>query len=111
MELRDCKFFYGGQEMSFSVFANDPCRAQYLDSISVPLTHSRVDVYQIEPGPKTRWIVIKQKDEDKDELRLFVRQGNRFMERQAQDLPKELGEEIVGRFPNLTGEFHPLLAA
>lgn len=39
MELRDCKFFYGGQEMSFSVFSNDPCRARYLDSISVPLVH------------------------------------------------------------------------
>lgn len=111
MELRDCKFFYGGQEMSFSVFSNDPCRARYLDSISVPLVQTRVDVYRIEPGPKTRWVLIRQKDEDKDRFRLFVRQGDRLVESREQALSKELRDEIFGRFPNLTGEFHPPLAA
>ena len=111
MELRDCKFFYGGHEMSFSVFSNDPCLARYLDSILLPLVQTRVDVYQIEPGPKTRWVLIKQKDEEKDRFRLFVRQGERFVESQEQVLSKELRDEIVGRFPNLTGEFHPPLAA
>ncbi len=111
MELRDCKFFYGGQEMSFSVFSNEPCRVRYFDSITVPFVQTRVDVYQIEPRPKTRWVLIKQKDGGKDSFRLFVRQGERFVESQEQVLSKELWGEIIGRFPVLTGEFHPPLAA
>lgn len=111
MELRDCKFFYGGQEMSFSVFSHDPCRARYLDSISIPLIQARVDVYQVEPGPKTRWVLIRQKDEGRDSFRLFVRQGDRFVESREQALSRELRDEIIGRFPILTGEFHPPLAA
>ena len=111
MELRECKFYYGGQEMSFSVFSNDPCRALYLDSISLPLIQTRVDVYQVDPGPKTRWVLIRQKHENKDSFRLFIRQGDRFVESQEQTLSQELRDEILGRFPNLTGEFHPPLAA
>ncbi len=111
MELRDYKFYYGGQDMSFSVFSDDPCRARYLDSISIPFVQTRVDVYEIEPGPKTRWVLIKQKDDDKDTFRLFIRQGKKFLESQNQVLSRELRDEIFGRFPNLTREFHPPLAA
>ncbi len=111
MELRDCKFYYGGQDMSFSVFSNDPCRARYLDSISVPFVQTRVDVYAIEPGAETRWVLIRRKDDGKDTFRLFIRRGNRFLESQNQVLSKELRDEIFGRFPNLTRVFHPPLAA
>lgn len=111
MDLRDCKFYYGGQEMSFSVFSNDSCRARYLDSISIPFIQTRVDVYEIEPGPKTRWVLVKQKDNDKDTFRLFIRQGKKFLENQSPVLSKELRDEILGRYPSLLHQFHSPLAA
>ena len=111
MELRECKFYYGGQEMNFAVFSDDPCRTRYLESIPLPIAQTRVDVYEIEPGAKTQWIVVRQKDNDRDNLKLFVREGDRFLETQARIVPKELRKKIIQRFPKLTTEFQPLLAA
>ena len=89
MELRDFKFYYGGQEMNFAVFSDDPCRARYLESIPLPIAQTRVDVYEIEPGAKTQWILVRQNDGDKDNLKLFVRKGEKFLENEAQTLPKD----------------------
>jgi hypothetical protein len=111
MELRDFKFYYGGQEMNFAVFSDDPCRARYLESIPLPIAQTRVDVYEIEPGAKTQWILVKQKDGDKDNLKLFIRKGEKFLENESQTLPKELKKKILQRFPKLTTEFQTLLAA
>jgi hypothetical protein len=111
MELRDFKFYYGGQEMNFAVFSDDPCRTRYLESIPLPIAQTRVDVYEIEPGAKTQWILVKQKDGDKDNLKLFIRKGEKFLENESQTLPKELKKKILKRFPKLTTEFQTLLAA
>ncbi len=111
MELRECKFYYGGQEMNFAVFSDDACRTRYLESIPLPIAQTRVDVYEIEPGAKTQWIVVRQKDSDRDNLKLFVREGDRFLETKAQIVPKELRKKIIQRFPKLITEFQPLLAA
>jgi hypothetical protein len=111
MELKDCKFYYGGQDMNFAVYSDDPCRATYRESIPLPIAHTRVDVYKIEPGTKTQWVVIKQRDGDKDNLKLFVRKGEKFLENESQNLPKALKDKIIQRFPKLTAELNPLLAA
>ena len=111
MELRNCKFYYGGQEMNFAVFSDDPCCARYLESIPLPIAQTRVDVYEIEPGNKTQWIVVQQKDGDKDNFKLFVRKGEKFVENETHSLPNELKIKIVQRFPKLTSEFQPRLAA
>jgi hypothetical protein len=111
MELRDCKFYYGGQEMNFAVFSDDPCRATYLESIPLPIAQTRVDVYGIEPGAKTQWILVKQKDGDRDNVKLFIRKGEKFLENETQSVPKELKKQILQRFPKLTTEFSSLLAA
>ena len=111
MELRDFKFYYGGQEMNFAVFSDDPCRARYLESIPLPIAQTRVDVYEIEPGAKTQWILVKQKDGDKDNLKLFIRKGEKFLENESQTLSKELKKKILQTFPKLTTEFQTLLAA
>ena len=111
MELKDCKFYYGGQDMNFAVYSDDPCRARYRTSIPLPIAQTRVDVYEIEPGANTQWVVIKQRDGDKDNLKLFVKKGDRFMENESQHLPKALKEKILQRFPKLTAEFSAPLAA
>ena len=111
MELRNCKFYYGGQEMNFAVFSDDPCCARYLESIPLPIAQTRVDVYEIEPGNKTQWIVVQQKDGDKDNFKLFVRKGEKFVENETHSLPNELKIKILQRSPTLTSEFQPRLAA
>ena len=97
--------------MNFAVFSDDPCCARYLESIPLPIAQTRVDVYEIEPGDKTQWVVVKQKDGDKDKLKLFVRKGEKFLENETQSLPNELKKKILQRFPKLTNELQPLLAA
>jgi len=111
MELKDCKFYYGGQDMNFAVYSDDPCRAMYRTSIPLPIAQARVDVYEIEPGANTQWVVVKQRDGDKDNLKLFVRKGDKFMENESQHLSKALKEKILRRFPKLTAEFSAPLAA
>jgi hypothetical protein len=110
MELRDCKFYYGGQDMNFAIYSDDPCRAKYLSSIPLPIAQTRVDIYQIEPGAKTQWIVVKQRDGDKENVKLFIRKGELFCEHESQ-LPKTLKDQILQRFPKLTAELKAPLAA
>jgi hypothetical protein len=110
MELRDCKFYYGGQDMNFAIYSDDPCRAKYLNSIPLPIAQTRVDIYQIEPGAKTQWVLIKQRDGDKENVKLFLRKGELFLEHESQ-LPKTLKEQILQRFPKLTAELKAPLAA
>jgi hypothetical protein len=111
MELKDCKFYYGGQDMNFAVYSDDPCRALYRTSIPLPIAQTRVDVYEIEPGANTQWVIVKQRDGDKDNLKLFVKKGDKFMENESQHLSKALKEKILQRFPKLTAEFSAPLAA
>jgi len=111
MELKDCKFYYGGQDMNFAVYSDDPCRAMYRTSIPLPIAQARVDVYEIEPGANTQWVVVTQRDGDKDNLKLFVKKGDKFMENESQHVPKGLKEKILQRFPKLTAEFTAPLAA
>ena len=111
MELRDCKFYYGGQDMNFAVYSDDTCRARYLGSIPLPIAQTRVDMYGIEPGAKTQWVIVKQRDGDKDNLKLFVKKGEKFLENESHHLSKALKEKIFRRFPKLTAEFNAPLAA
>ena len=78
MELRECKFCRSGQRMNFSVFSKDSCRTKYLDNNYVPFVQVTVDVYQIEPGPRTQWILIKQTAGSKENSRLFTRKGKKL---------------------------------
>jgi hypothetical protein len=111
MELRECRFYYGGQDMNFAVYSDVPCRAIYVGSISLPLAQSRVDIYEMEPNVKTQWIVIKQRDGDKENLKFFVKKGDKYLESELHHLSKNVLENIVRRFPKLSAEFKPSLAA
>ena len=111
MELRECRFYYGGHDMNFAVYSDLPCRAIYVGNISLPLAQSRVDIYELEPNGKTQWIVIKQRDGDKENLKFFVKKGDKYLESELHHLSKNVLESIVRRFPKLSAEFKPLLAA
>lgn len=104
MDLRECKFYCSGREMNFAVFSDDACRACYLQSIPLPIIQGQVDVYEIEPGRNTHWILIKQRDGEKNKMKLFVRQGNRFVEDRLRHLSKEMRGKIFHRFPKLRFE-------
>jgi hypothetical protein len=111
MNLSDCKFYHGGEDMNFSVFSDYPCRTRYIESISTPLTQTPVDVYEIEPGSSTQWIVIQQKDGDERRLKFFMCKEDGFLEDQVQQIPPELKRSIFLRFPILSTGFEPPMAA
>jgi hypothetical protein len=101
MDLRECKFYCSGREMNFAVFSDDACRACYLQSIPLPIIQGQVDVYEIEPGSNTHWILIRQRDGEKNKVKLFVKQGNRFVEDRLRHLSKAMRRKIFHRFPKL----------
>lgn len=104
MELQHHKFGYAGNDMNFAVFADDPCRVSYVESIAIPIGHTQVQLYGIEPGARTKWIVVKQLDGHKATLKVFLRQNEKFLENQIDDLPQETRSQIMQRFPNLVEE-------
>lgn len=111
MELRKCKFYCSGYEMNFAVFSDEACRARYLKSIPLPIVQTPVDVYEIEPGLNTHWVLVKQKDGEHSDFKLFIRKGNRFMENGYRHLSKQVRESINNRFPKLRMELGPAWAA
>jgi len=104
MELQHHKFGYAGKDMNFAVFSDDPCRVSYVESIAIPIGHTQVQLYGIEPGARTKWIVVKQLDGPKATLKVFLRQNEKFLENQIDDLPQETRSQIMQRFPNLAAE-------
>lgn len=104
MELQDHKFGYSGSDMNFAVFSDDPCRISYVESIPIPIGHTQVQLYGIEPGARTQWIVVKQLDGKKATLKVFLRQNETFLENEIGSLPQETRSEIMQRFPNLAAE-------
>ena len=104
MELQHHKFGYAGRDMNFAVFSDDPCRVSYVESIAIPIGHTQVQLYGIEPGARTKWIVVKQLDGPKATLKVFLRQNEKFLENQIDDLPQETRSQIMQRFPNLAAE-------
>jgi hypothetical protein len=94
MKLKDCKFYYGGSDLTFAVFSNHACRALYLHSVPLPITGTHIDVYEIEPGVDSRWIAVTQTKGDQNELMLFVREGQHFRKRSLKRIPKALEKEI-----------------
>jgi len=109
MELQHHKFGYAGSDMNFAVFSDDSCRISYVESIAIPMGHTHVELYGIEPGARTKWIVVKQLDGHKATLKVFLRQNEKFLENAIDDLPQETRNQIMQRFPNLAAEEKPLL--
>ena len=104
MELQHHKFGYAGNDMNFAVFSDDPCRVSYVESIAIPIGHTQVQLYGIEPGAKTKWIVVKQLDGNKATLKVFLRQNEKFLENLIDDLPEKTRSQIMQRFPNLAAK-------
>jgi hypothetical protein len=103
MELSKCRFYSGGEGMNFSIYSDALCRARYRESISVPFGDARVDVYEIEPAAESHWIVVKQKKVESEghEYKWFVRNGNRFLEREGTEMSAALKAKIFDKFPSL----------
>src|SRR5262245_45272672 len=99
MDVRESKFYYAGQGMNFAVFSDFPCRARFVESITLPISYSPVEVYTIEPGAESRWIVVQQRTDGKSTLRFFVRDGEMFQENGSDDLPEQVRENIFQHIP------------
>ena len=111
MELQQYRFCYAGNDMNFTVFADDSCRTRYVKSIPIPIGYTEVELYQIQPGARTRWIVVKQLNAHKTTLKVFLRQGNKFLENSMVDLSREIKKQILQRFPKLAGGSRHRMAA
>jgi hypothetical protein len=110
MELKDCKFYYGGEGLNFAVFSDDACRTKFLDSIHVSLAQTTIQVYEIEPGVNSQWVVVRQVDGKQDQIKLYVRQGESFLEENNYGLSRELRTEIEQKFPRLISGFLSVVA-
>lgn len=108
MKLTECSFYRSGWDVNFSVFSDDVCRVHYLRSVSLPLGGD-VDVYGVEPGVHSHWIVVRQTEDGKHELRWFVRRGRNF-EESGGNLPAAVKAEVGERFPQLIPR-HPAMVA
>lgn len=95
MDLRESKFYYAGHDMNFAVFSDYPCRATYVESIPLPISEAPVEVYAIEPGANSQWIVVQQRNDGHSRLKFFVKEGGTFRENSSRDLPKHLKEPIL----------------
>lgn len=109
MKLTECSFYRSGRDMNFSVFSDDVCRVHHLRRIELPLGGD-VDVYVVEPGAKSHWIVVRQTQDGKPELRWFVREGRDFEEREGGNPPPAVRAELGERFPHLIPS-HPARVA
>ncbi len=112
MELSKWRFYCAGDEMNFSVYSDALCRARYLDSIWVHFGEARVDVYEIEPGLDSHWIVIKQRnpETESDEYKWFVRNGEKFVETGGDEVPKKLRAQVFHKLPCLAQRSGSLVA-
>lgn len=99
MKLTECSFYRSGKDANFSVFSDDVCRVHHIKSISLPLG-GEVDVYDVEPGLSSHWIVVRQTEDGRHELRWFLRKGRDFVEDRG-NVPPALRAEVGERFPQL----------
>jgi len=99
MDLTESKFYYAGEALNFVVFSDYPYRVKYVESIRLPIGAAPVEVYTIEPGVDSQWIVVQQRNDGKSHLRFFVRERETFRESQSDDLPKHLAKDILRRVP------------
>jgi hypothetical protein len=109
MELKDYTFYSSGKDMNFALFSDGICRVHYLKNVSLPIGDVRVDVYSVEPDAESKWVVIKQIEDGKEELKWFVRQHETFLEKNREKLPRELKKAVIQKFPQLAQNF-PLVA-
>lgn len=108
MKLTECSFYRSGKDVNFSVFSDDVCRVHHRKSISLPLGGD-VDVYAVEPGAKSHWIVVRQTEDAKHQLRWFLRKGRHF-EEGRENVPLAVKAEVGERFPQLIPK-HPSMVA
>ena len=99
MKLTECSFYRSGRDITFSVFSDDVCRVHHERSIALPLGGD-VDVYAVDPGLKSHWIVVRQTEDGKHLLRWFVRKGQNFEEQRGNVSPA-VKAEVGERFPQL----------
>jgi hypothetical protein len=109
MELQHHKFGYSGSDMNFAVFSDELCRISYIESIPIPIGHTQVELYGIEPGAGTKWIVVKQLDGRKATLKVLLRQHEKFLENSIAGLSLKTQNQIMKRFPSLAVEAKPPL--
>jgi hypothetical protein len=97
MDLREKKFYHAGPDMNFVVFSDNPCRVRFITSISLPISHTSVEVYSIEPGTNSQWVVVQERNNGQSVLRFFIRDGETFLENRAHELPKRLKDDMLQR--------------
>jgi hypothetical protein len=87
-----------------------PLSRQLCEVRTISIGHTKVELYEIEPGARTRWIVVRQVDGYKNTVKVFQRQNKRFLENSMDQLSRETKKQIMQRFPTLAMETKALLA-
>ena len=108
MKLTECNFYRSDRDITFSVFSDDVCRVHHERSITLQLGGD-VDVYAVDPGLQSHWIVVRQTEDGKHVLRWFVRKG-RYFEEQRGHVPSAVKAEVGERFPQLIHSLPAMVA-
>ena len=102
MRLSGCRFYNSGEELNFSIFSDEICRAKHIESFVMNvLREIQVDVYEIAPAIGSRWVLVSQTNSDETIYKWFLRKGDEFLETEERDVPNRLRSEVLRRFPRL----------
>ena len=107
MKLTECSFYRSARDINFSVFSDDVCRVHHVRSITLPLGGD-VDVYAVDPGSNSHWIVVRQTEDEKYVLRWFVRKGRNFEEHG--NVSPAVKAQVGERFPQLIRSLPAMVA-
>jgi hypothetical protein len=97
MELAQARFFWSGRELQFAVFSDGVCIARFLKRIPVPFTHTEVEMYEIEPGENTHWVLVQQTDGERHRINYFAKRGKKFVEESIKTIPAKVRKAMHGR--------------
>jgi hypothetical protein len=102
MRLSECRFYYSGEELNFSIFSDGVFRAKHVDSFVMRLMGNlQVDVYEIAPPAAGRWLVVRQTNGEEITYKWFVREHEAFLEKEDGEVSNQVRSEVLHRFPQL----------
>ena len=88
MNLAECRFTHAGQDVRFTVFADNPVMAKLDDVVTMELI-GQAEIYRLEPSQKTQWVSVLENSQGKLLSRAWARfKGDFFEVREPRELKR-----------------------
>jgi len=79
VNLAECRFTHAGQDVGFTVFADNPVMAKLDDVVTMELI-GQAEIYRLEPSQKTQWVSVLENSQGKLLSRAWTRLKGDFFE-------------------------------